>query len=171
MNSVEDVTSIKELRDYRPGDRLQRVHWKLSTKQEGLLVKEFERELDRTVSLLVEIKKDGVSNGNLDCTLRAMYSVAGYMLEEEQIFQLQWFDVKKNVLVSVRIDSRDRLEDSIQEMFRCNAYEEDLAYRKYREAEQKELDRTIYFVPEGRERDSSWQLLGVFEKKVWIVCL
>ena len=35
-----DGTSIREIREYRPGDSLHAIHWKLSAKKEELLVKE-----------------------------------------------------------------------------------------------------------------------------------
>ena len=35
-----DVSQIFDVREYRPGDRLQRIHWKLSAKSDGLLVRE-----------------------------------------------------------------------------------------------------------------------------------
>ena len=34
-----DVSQIFDVREYRPGDRLQRIHWKLSAKSDGLLVR------------------------------------------------------------------------------------------------------------------------------------
>ena len=33
-------TDIKEIREYRPGDKLQRIHWKLSAKLDDIVVKE-----------------------------------------------------------------------------------------------------------------------------------
>ena len=39
--SGSDASHIRELREYRPGDKQNRIHWKLSARQEQLLVKEY----------------------------------------------------------------------------------------------------------------------------------
>lgn len=36
-----DASVVREIREYRPGDRLRNVHWKLSAKKESLQVKEY----------------------------------------------------------------------------------------------------------------------------------
>jgi len=171
LNSVEDVTSIKELRSYRPGDRLQRVHWKLSTKQDDLLVKEFERELNRTITLLLELKEDETQMGSLDLCMRAIYSTALYLLEEEQIFDMKWYDISQNKFCEARIDSADRLEDTMQQIFRMSVYPERESYQHYIEAEKAKMDMAIYFTDKGFTEYSREDLLGVFENKVLIVCI
>lgn len=172
LNSVEDVTSIKELRAYRPGDRLQRVHWKLSTKQDDLLVKEFERELNRTITLLLELKEDDDTQvGNLDLCMRAIYSTALYLLEEEQIFEMKWFDMVGKKFCESRVDSLDRLEDTMQQIFRMTVYPERESYRHYMDAEKGKMDMAIYFTDKGFSEYSQENLLGVFENKVLIVCI
>lgn len=171
LNSTEDVTSIKELRDYRPGDRLQRVHWKLSTKQDGLLVKEFERELNRTVTLLLDLQVDQVQVGNLDLCMRAFYSIAMYMLEEDQVFQIKWYDIDKKMFCNIRIESLEKLEDAMQQIFRVRSYSEPEAYRHYMQEEKGTLDMAIYFTDKSFHDYEPQQLLGVFENKVLILCL
>lgn len=37
----QDTSVIREIREYRPGDRLRNIHWKLSAKKETLQVKEY----------------------------------------------------------------------------------------------------------------------------------
>lgn len=39
--SGSDASHIRELREYRPGDKPNSIHWKLSARQEHLLVKEY----------------------------------------------------------------------------------------------------------------------------------
>lgn len=40
--SGEDVTSPEDIRSYRPGDPIKRIHWKLSSRKRELLVRRFE---------------------------------------------------------------------------------------------------------------------------------
>lgn len=52
--SGDDSAEIYEVREYRAGDRLQKVHWKLSAKEDTLYIKEFSYPLGAAVALLME---------------------------------------------------------------------------------------------------------------------
>jgi len=58
VTGTEESTEVSELRNYRPGDRLQRVHWKLSSKQEDYLVKEFLTPSDHEITVLLDYSKE-----------------------------------------------------------------------------------------------------------------
>lgn len=49
--SGDDVSEVYDVREYRPGDGMQRVHWKLSARQEKLWVKEYSFPLGASVVL------------------------------------------------------------------------------------------------------------------------
>lgn len=50
----DDPGEIGNLREYRPGDGLKSVHWKLSSKAQDLLIKEYETDLHRRVYVLCD---------------------------------------------------------------------------------------------------------------------
>ena len=37
----EDASEIYDVREYRAGDRMQKVHWKLSAREDTIYIKEF----------------------------------------------------------------------------------------------------------------------------------
>jgi len=51
---AEELSSIADIRDFREGDPLKRVHWKLSARNRKLLVKEFEGSLSPDSVILVD---------------------------------------------------------------------------------------------------------------------
>ena len=55
-------SDIKEIREYRPGDRLQRIHWKLSAKLDDLFVKEMAHTSILSLVLLPELTKDKIED-------------------------------------------------------------------------------------------------------------
>lgn len=171
VNSVEDVTQVKEIREYKPGDRLQRIHWKLSTKQEELYVKEYEREYNRTLTLLVELKQDSDEVGFLNEIITAFYSTACRLLEEEIRFQVQWFDCAGNRFQTERVEEEDGLLDVLQQMFMMQAYDGWMAYEKYKEQEHKSFDMAIYFTSVTFPEYNPETVVGTFEDKVMIVCI
>lgn len=57
----EELTSIAEIRDYREGDPLKRMHWKLSARHQKYLVKEFEGTLVSDSVVLVDCTQHGLT--------------------------------------------------------------------------------------------------------------
>lgn len=51
QRSLQSTSMVMGIRDYRPGDALNRIHWPSSVRHRGLFVKEF--ELDKTADLWI----------------------------------------------------------------------------------------------------------------------
>lgn len=58
-SKVEDLTLIKDIREYRIGDSLKRVHWKLSAKHGDLYVKNYDYISGAQFNLFLDMRKDG----------------------------------------------------------------------------------------------------------------
>lgn len=50
---------IRQVREYRPGDSSRHIHWKLSAREESLYLKEYEKEQDIFVDLLLDLSDAG----------------------------------------------------------------------------------------------------------------
>ncbi|MDQ0340422.1 uncharacterized protein (DUF58 family) [Caldalkalibacillus uzonensis] len=57
VKKSEEMASVIGTREYVPGDRLARIHWKASAKSGGLKTKEFEHKLRRDVMLFLDREK------------------------------------------------------------------------------------------------------------------
>lgn len=57
FHQAEDVTSVMGARDYVPGDRLSRIHWKASAKSLGLKTKEFEHQVTNDFMFFLDREK------------------------------------------------------------------------------------------------------------------
>lgn len=73
----DDTAEIFDIRDYQTGDRLSRVHWKLSMKLNRLMVKEYSRPLPDGIMLLMDTK-----NGE-EC-IDVLFSVGIFMAQEKR---------------------------------------------------------------------------------------
>ncbi|MFH1377705.1 MAG: DUF58 domain-containing protein [Planctomycetota bacterium] len=51
---------FRSLRDYRRGDSLRAIHWKASARRDDLIVREYERNEDRTITVILDCRVDGV---------------------------------------------------------------------------------------------------------------
>lgn len=79
---VRDPAELAELRDYRPGDPLRLVHWRLSAKTGRTVVKRFERRGDAMVELILdpEAARYPEGAGLDDLGAEAAASLAAYFL-------------------------------------------------------------------------------------------
>ncbi|WP_187117391.1 DUF58 domain-containing protein [Clostridium amazonitimonense] len=55
---LEDIYSVKEMREYRDGDSLKRINWKVSAKLNKLFVKSYEVLSYQEVIILLDMNKD-----------------------------------------------------------------------------------------------------------------
>lgn len=89
--SGDDSAEIYEVREYRAGDRMQKVHWKLSAKEDELYIKEFSYPLGAAVVILLEEGNKGakrMEKGNL--FVESVLSVSMALLEKECAHYIVW---------------------------------------------------------------------------------
>ena len=58
----EDEALLCVDREYRDGDDIRNVHWRLSSKLDSLMVKEFSKPLDERCSVLIETSLCGIED-------------------------------------------------------------------------------------------------------------
>ncbi len=170
-NSTEDVTRIKQFREYVPGDRMQRVNWKISAKHDTLYVKEYERLFNRTLTLLVELRRDSDSIGFLDELITAFYSAGEKLLEMEMPFRVCWYDCETNRFITENVDDNESFIEVLEQMYLMQSYTEYYAYEKYNEAGLGVNDRAVYFTSPSFEGADKHTLLGAYKESVVLICL
>lgn len=74
---------IKEIREYRPGDKLQNIHWKLSAKKDEIMVKELQSNASRVLVITAEMEKE-----NLQDTLSTIWGYMKFLVENREIFKV-----------------------------------------------------------------------------------
>lgn len=110
-----DVSEIKELREYREGDRLSQIHWKLSTKSEELIVKEYAKH----AGVCIAVACDGSysSPAELTAYYELLYAFGRSLINEETFFELVYYNSFEEDTISRRVDNLYDLSLMIQEMF------------------------------------------------------
>lgn len=80
-------SEIYEFRDYRPGDRLRDVHWKLSAKYDRFIVREPQEALEQLVTIAVDI---GSTPDENDYILDRLSYLTERLLAEETDILVLW---------------------------------------------------------------------------------
>ena len=116
--SGELTRDIRQLREYRAGDRLKDIHWKASASARELVVKEYERSVDLMYLLLPEIIK-----GKEEQTLRLYYSLGKKMLSENMGFRTAVYHSGENTFYYSNVSCESDLDESVYEIMRERASE------------------------------------------------
>lgn len=82
-------SEIHDLREYRPGDSLHEIHWKLSAKTDKLIVREAEEPDLGLVVLSFDFSR---TRTQLDSTLRQLLWLSGWLTEREVAHQIDWIE-------------------------------------------------------------------------------
>ncbi len=80
-------SDIKEIRQYQPGDRLQRIHWKLSAKLDDLFVKEMAHTSILSLVLLPELNRE-----NIEQTVSTLLGCIKTLQNREERFEICLFN-------------------------------------------------------------------------------
>lgn len=109
----DDTAEIYEVREYRAGDRMQKVHWKLSAKEDDLYIKEFGYPLGAAVILMLE---EGAKEERMEQFMEAVVSVSTALLQEECPHYMIWQKKNEKKLQRVLIRGEEEFHGFLLEL-------------------------------------------------------
>ena len=124
VKSGDDPSEVFKIRQYREGDRPTRIHWKLSMKQDQLMIKEFSDPLNCSVlifaNLSVSMEEDVLvyMDALMECALSLSYS----FMMNGQIHYFSWYDEKQGCCRRVRIVNEKDLFEAVDGLLQTGPY-------------------------------------------------
>lgn len=115
----DDPSEIFDIREYQPGDRIQRIHWKLSSKKDFLMVKDFSLPLDCHLWILVDhyTMKNGEEAAIwYDEMLERAISLSYSLTTEQILHNVAWYSEKTASLQYHQIANEDDLYEMLCEL-------------------------------------------------------
>lgn len=111
--AIGNVSSdVKEIREYRPGDRLQRIHWKLSAKLDDLFVK----EMAHTSTLSIIILPD-LFNEKIGDTVSTLVSASVCLIKQKTRFEICVFNSDICDFTYFTVTNEEELFEAITYLF------------------------------------------------------
>lgn len=145
-------SNVTEIREYIPGDRLQKIHWKLSAKLDELMVKENEATSSKRFIILPELyQPKDYTNLSLDLTLDFTYALARQLLSKQESFFLTWYCTKQETFLPHFIQNASDLQSALEELYYDFPYEEESLGRTLYEATQLQAGTLLYVTYKGVE--------------------
>ncbi len=118
-----DSSELFDIRPYREGDPLRSIHWKLSSKLDELMVKEFSLPMDDSVLLLTELMARDMET--LDTVLEAMVSLCNYLLENRINYRVEWYNAVSSSFEKAEIKTVDTMAELINAMLSSRRYSDE----------------------------------------------
>ena len=84
-----DPSEIFQLRDYREGDSRHSVHWKLSSRMNRLIVREFGLPLNPSLHFLLELREDS-SPSAAEAMIGTMLAFSEYLMARDVNHSVSW---------------------------------------------------------------------------------
>ncbi len=107
----DDPSEVFDLREYNQGDKLNRIHWKLSSKKDDFIVKDYSLPIDVPCSVFLDLKcyeKSDLTLPVFDTLIETMISLSQFLLENERGHSIIFFNSSLNRFVEHTVlDSAD----------------------------------------------------------------
>ena len=119
-----DHSQIYQIRPYRPGDRLQTIHWKLTARSGELYV----REAGEPICLAAGIFMDFCAasqreRSNAEALVEAALSISNALLEQNCRHFIVWYDAEAKKLSKQRISKIDDIYALMSYLMSASCYE------------------------------------------------
>ena len=111
--SGDDPSQIYQIREYRPQDPARNIHWKISAKEDAVMVKENSFPLGAAVLVRIEFQKSRKTAEDLDRILKGTASLCLSLTEAKCVHMAAWFEEKNHRVVKMRVDGEESLYELI----------------------------------------------------------
>lgn len=146
--TTADVTDIRE---YIPGDRLQKIHWKLSSKIGKWVVKESKAGATHSFIVLLELylNKEIEHCDFLDCSLENAYAICRELLYKGEPFVLMTYAINRNDFISFHPRNQGDIETAFEQLFYEHPYDTPNLSRQYFETLSPAKGTILHVTHEG----------------------
>lgn len=166
--SGDDPSEIFAIREYRYGDRMNRIHWKLTEKEGTLMVKELGMPLNSSVLILVGFPVYAQSMLNtMDAVCSCVFNLSSAFLENEISHYISWNDEETECMRRNKIEKEEELYETMAMLFEARARKEEENALVYHEAEYaKEQYTSIYYITPNLTEEKA-DVLVRMAKNAW----
>lgn len=106
-----DASEPNDIREYQPGDRLQKIHWKMSVKQDTLLVKEYSGTTGKEMILFLELSPMP------DHVFDLLYSYGRYLVDQSWHFYVKWHSLLQGSIMTHYVESEQDLLETLSFLY------------------------------------------------------
>ncbi len=144
-----DFSDVSGIREYIPGDKLQNIHWKLSSKKDQLMVKERVSVSAMQLHVLIELMND--ERMQLESVLELTDSITKAFVKQNLPFTVHYFSVKRAQLCEIYIGNEQERKEWLKMMLYDVCYEKEQRAKELFQKEYSSVGHYLYIGPETEE--------------------
>lgn len=147
--SGEDTSEVFDVHEYRQGDTLQRIHWKLLAKTDKYFVKEYSLPMEQTILVFLDMYWDGAkefTREQLDLFLEVLASLSWSMVEQGWRHHIIFYHEEKQTIERVSIESEKDVYFMLEQICDSNIVTEEKSILDMYQREQEIEKVTTYFL-------------------------
>ncbi len=115
----DDPSETFDIREFADGDKIQRIHWKLSVKTGNLMVKDGSLPLTKALHIFIDLCVPGEGqerhkNGNL--LVQGIYSISLYMIDHAIPQHFIWYNRETDVVEERLVEHEEELLWMLQDL-------------------------------------------------------
>ena len=144
----DDPAELFGVREYRAGDRQNRIHWNLTASRDVVMVKELGLVVDTSVLVLLDIYEmpKTIAAEQYDALMSTVASVARRLLRDRQIFYIGWLSESGNAW-HMRVAEDEEWEAVQTQLFSVHPYGTDISVTSgYAKSFPEERYRNIVYI-------------------------
>lgn len=172
--SGDDSSELFGIKDYEYGDKMNRIHWKLSLKEDKLMVKQFGLPINCSVALFVDLYYEGnegkpvsIPMKDMDSIMETMVSFSFSLILQEQIHYLVWYDTGKETCRRIRIEKEEELYEALAILFQGRRRVQNKSLATYHEAQYEKEQYTNIFYLAGLATKDATEAMVRSRKNAW----
>lgn len=119
----DDPSEVFDIREYKEGDRIHRIHWKLSSKKNTVMVKDYSLPISNAATILVDTSiPENVPDTlqYLDALMETTASISYHLLVNEHPHYVAWYEQEAGNYVSLSLEDLNDLYYMMGNLLRAN---------------------------------------------------
>lgn len=120
----DDPSEVFDVREYRQGDKMQKIHWKLTAKKDDIFIKEFSMPIDAAAVIFPELAVKGEKNAAscADAIVEAVLLLSISLLEQKIFHFICWYDAQNETIRRQEISSEEEIWQAIYQILSGELY-------------------------------------------------
>lgn len=114
----DDSGEVYQVREYRPGDRMINIHWKLTARQDEIMVRDAAKALSCPVIICVNLDGKGCRRYGeaMSTALETMVSISFSLIDVRVPHFIAWYDTEQMNITRYRITREEDVYDAAATM-------------------------------------------------------
>ena len=142
----DDPSEVFNVREYVEGDKIQRIHWKLSSKVDNVMIKEYSQPIVHNSIIIVEFYESENNINTIQGIIETAISLSHMLLSYNYIHYICWYDKSKDFFNKIIINSEEDMLGVACELLSLRPYTDDILSLKHYNIEKgsEEYSRKFY---------------------------